>query len=168
MEANSFSQAFLLSMNCPSGMALAFSTRYLPLQTQKQSQTISKDVNLGDQLIQAPLPSNRQESQGPERERNLPIITLLGGGLESKPPDNSSRSFPTVSYARHALEKIWKKEDVYFGWEVGQSFDMKVYNGSVEVGLFMLVFLPLKFQHLHTAARSTENVLITHLCLKSP
>lgn len=126
-------------------------------------------MNLGDQLIQASLPSNRQESQGPERERNLPIITLLGGGgLESKLPDNSSRYFPTVPYARHGLEKTWKKEDVYLGWEVGQSFDIKVYNGSAEVGLFMLVSLPLKFRHLHTAARSTQNVLITHLCLKSP
>lgn len=36
IEPRSFSEAFLLSMNCPSGMALAFKTLYLFHQTQKE------------------------------------------------------------------------------------------------------------------------------------
>jgi hypothetical protein len=43
MDPRSFSEAFLLSMNCPSGIALAFNTLYLFKQI-KDIAVVTKDL----------------------------------------------------------------------------------------------------------------------------
>lgn len=59
------------------------------------------------------LPSNRQEGQGPERERNLPIVTLLGGGLKSKPPDFQGRFCSAILDTNKLLRKHGRKKCIH-------------------------------------------------------
>lgn len=66
------------------------------------------------------LSSNRQEGQGPERERNLPIVTLVGGGLKSKPPDSQGRSFSAILDTDKLLRKRGRKKCIHT-WSGGRA-----------------------------------------------
>lgn len=70
IEPRSFSEAFLLSMNCPSGMALAFKTLYLLHQTQKEWSERGNHLPSGHQKKKRYL----FKSQNKNRSRDLMVL----------------------------------------------------------------------------------------------